>query len=80
MPKPRRGQIPAIRLRDARRVRDELRKINVDKRIRIVLTLIRGSFGVALRVPHDVPLANFDTVWEGVPLKTEKILPVKPRR
>ena len=52
MPKPRYGKIPIVRLRDARKVRDHLRKIVGDNGY-VVVSIYKDGFCVCVYIDDD---------------------------
>lgn len=82
MPKPRRGVIPTVRLRDAREVKNMLIHSIVQPGVKVVLTLYEGSFAVAIRRPYglDFDFSVFGRQIKGVPIKIEDIVVRKPSR
>jgi hypothetical protein len=80
------GDIPRVRLKDARMLRDELLERSDFRNLNLMayVTLINGSFGVVIRHPVGLDMSRYGisrrTDLNGVPIKIEERPVNRPTR
>jgi hypothetical protein len=78
------GDIPRVRLKDARSLRDDLYAHGGFRTHNLMafVTIIDGTFGVVIRHPVGAPVEKLSHITEidGVPIKAEERSVIRPLR